>query len=178
MRSAIEQNIWLKELARHSNISEPALLTEMVNLPSAKSVSEPAEEIVIARERINILAERLLALALAKKETFLPMLQSVLNLLPVPYQAVVNNPADEKWGVFEMRGAFEFSDIEDGLAEKEFQALLNHLKIESLKKESFELKREMQLAEEKGEEDKLIDLMAKFNERVGEISDLKRLTTL
>ena len=178
LRSAIEQNIWLKELARHSNISEPALLTEMVNLPSAKSVSEPAEEIVIARERINILAERLLALALAKKETFLPMLQSVLNLLPVPYQAVVNNPADEKWGVFEMRGAFEFSDIEDGLAEKEFQALLNHLKIESLKKESFELKREMQLAEEKGEEDKLIDLMAKFNERVGEISDLKRLTTL
>lgn len=174
IKSAVEQNIWLKELAEYSGISEMALMTELENLPARRETpSETNESNQSATgERVALIAERIMALAFGRKDKFLPLLEEKQAWLPGPYQAVLSNVQDERRNILEMRASYEFANSDEDLLDKEFGSLLSHLEIEFLKNECVGLKEEMRRAEEDNQEEKLMTIMTKFNETAHRIDEL------
>lgn len=178
VKSAVEQDVWIKELARRSNVSETALFSELANLPAVSGAA--FEEQVTGdgnsnRERIDLVAERLLSLAFAKREKFLPLLTEKREWLPLVYQSIINNPADDKIGILEMRSSFEFMNADEESLGNEFSVLLNHLEMEFLKKELGIFSQKIRLAEDNGDEKELDEIMAKFNQVAQRIDAIKSL---
>ncbi len=178
IRSAVEQSIWIKELSKYSNIGEAALLAEIASLESEKQFGETAEEDHPQKNsgtRMDLIAERLLAIAFVKSDEFMPLLKAKSDKLPALYLGMINEPLGEKTGMFELRASFEFGDLEADALKKEFDDLLGYLEIEFFKKEAEALRVRMRLAEEKGDEEKMLEILGEFNSVATKIDGLKKV---
>ncbi|KKU91184.1 MAG: primase protein [Candidatus Jorgensenbacteria bacterium GW2011_GWA1_48_11] len=165
VRSPVEQNIWLKELAQASGIAESALTAELNDLPKAKEETAEAAVAENTANRQDLIATRLLALAFAK-DSYLSLLQERLQWLPAVYQSVLQNPK-EKAEIFELRSTFEFSDATEDKLEWEFNELMRNLELEFLKKERSVIQEAMQ--SEGGNS----EAMQKFHDLSKRIDELK-----
>ncbi len=174
IKSKIEADEWLKELARYSGVSEVALTAELENLPekSEASLSEDVSLGQAPKGRVDLISARLLSLALSKPR-FRSNLASYEGWLPTRYRDILSNSQKEEVGFLELQGSYEFADKNEELLESEFESLLRELQIESLKRELEELRGEIRLAEEKGEFEKLSDVMVRFNVVARKINELK-----
>ena len=121
LKSAMEENIWVKELSKRSGISEAALTEELGNageLPSYGAEEEDAS--VPLPDYIDQVAKRLVSIALTK-EDFLNILKANSQLLPPDYQKILANPAEEARGFLELQSSYEFADAEPEKTEKGIQ---------------------------------------------------------
>jgi DNA primase len=148
IKSAVEQNIWIKELAQISGIGETALIQEFERLAikadTSIAVAEPG--LGSPAERIDRIAARLTSIALAFNQYF-DLLKQHLHFLPVAYQAVLHDPNNEKRAFLDLRFSFDFGNFDNNQIEREFNDLLRQLELEFLKKERVKLKEEMQTEE-------------------------------
>lgn len=173
VKSQVEQSIWLKELARISGVSEPALLGEMENLTSkSEDLVEAPVYPIIPRARMDLISIRLLSLAFSHEE-FRINLSPYREWLPEKYREILDNPSREETGLLELQGVYEFGDRDDLILRHEFEDLIKQLQIESLKSQMNELREEMRLAQGKNDEQGLADIMARFNVVAQKINELK-----
>ena len=145
LRSATEQNEWLKELSRYANIPESVLIREFETLPmtggeqtrstGGGQVKEANFAVSVKEklEKIDIITRRLIVLAFSES-SFLERLKSHRDLIPGWYHQVFDNPKDDLALDFEMQSSFEFSDLSQEGLKFEFEDLLRHLEIEGLKR--------------------------------------------
>ncbi len=172
IKSEIEQNIWLKELSRHSGISEPALLGELENLPSESETQTKELPVSQVPERVEVISARLLALVFSNQE-LKTELASFKEWLPQKFQEILDKPEREETGFLELQGSYEFGEKDILTLRKEFDELVKQLQIESLKAEMEKLRQEIRLAEGRGNEQELADVMVRFNVLARKINELK-----
>ncbi|KKU94254.1 MAG: primase protein [Candidatus Jorgensenbacteria bacterium GW2011_GWA1_48_13] len=174
IRSQVEQASWIKELSVHSGISETALESELQNLPSVETrrteTSEKPPEAAIPR--IDLISSRLLSLAFGDA-VLLKTVDGLRDWLPDDWRRVLENPQDEKLGLIEMRSSYEFALKEPEILKTEFNELVKQLQIESLKRQMEELREEIRLAQNKGDDDALSEVMVRFNVLAGRLQNLK-----
>ena len=175
VKSAVEQETWMKELSRYSGIGEPALRSELAGLPEKRekdvqnTSSEPKTPRTLARTAL--IAERLLALAFTNEE-FLVIVKAEKEIFPEPYRSFIDSGDPEKVAMLGMRGSYEFSDNSDEKIKNEFNELLRQLKLEIVMREQIEGKRRIQEAERKNDETALKKAKEEFNALVKKKEEL------
>ncbi|MDI6734078.1 MAG: DNA primase [Patescibacteria group bacterium] len=177
VKSAVEQNSLIRELAKFSGISETVLLSEISEMPDEKipqrGVEEQEENVKVSNERINLIADRLLAIAFSGDD-FFERTKKYIEFLPLIYRKVFNDPKSSEAAKFQMLSSMIQSEDQKEINE-EFGELLIELQIESLKKERLDLQsksREMKVKKGDNEEESP-ELMEKFSLLSKRIDDLK-----
>ncbi|MEK7464159.1 MAG: DNA primase [Patescibacteria group bacterium] len=175
VKTAVEQNILLKELSKISGISETALASDLMNLPAKKEdqKEEAVEKNVAVSERIDLISARLLSLAYNNGE-FMKHLEECNEWLPTKYCELLKNPKDERSVIFELQGSYEFASKDVLLLKSEFTELMRNLQIESLKSRVENLREEVRLAQAKGDEGRLKETLANLNLLAQKINELRQ----
>ncbi|MBI5732927.1 DNA primase [Candidatus Jorgensenbacteria bacterium] len=174
MKSAVEQGAWIKELAKYSNVSEVALMSEFEALPVQKEKGESgttggdAERSVFVRS--DVIADRLLIIAFTD-QSFLFRAKQARDFFPLAYQKVFDKP-EEAAGQFEMKAGL--LDTKDKAAiGHEFDELLYQLQIEFLKQKQQGLRETMRKAEAGGNEAALEAALGQFHDLMKKIEEFK-----
>ncbi len=178
IKSATEQEIWLRELAIQSGISENVLLREFQALSSLAGREEDKKSdfrpvLVSDRtDRSDLIMKRLITLAF-RDDSFFGKLQENIEVIPVFYRKIVDNPSDETAIDFEMRSSFEFDDGKND-SKEEFFDLLKNLKMESLKRKQADLRGRIKRAEDDGNDGASSEALQEFYDVTKELEILKK----
>ena len=173
LTSAVEQEEWIHELSRHAGVSDSALLAELAALPAAKK-EETVEQKKIepAKERIDLIARRILAIGFALPE-FMERARAIREFLPVFYHPALDDSASPVAVALELQSSFAV-DIKDRSAlEKEFEDLIRELHIDLLEKERADVKRGMKEMEASGDEEGIMKKMERFRTLSQKIDELR-----
>lgn len=140
-KSSIDQDIWLKELSKHSGVSEIALWTEFENIEKSKTYEKEPEEAekLAPEERVDLISCRLLVLVFANNQ-FFHIVKDNRKLFPKKYQEMIDNPKSEEAVFLEMKSTCEVGSIKKKETEEELRELLRQLEIEYLKNKQIDLK--------------------------------------
>ena len=160
IKSASEQAVWLKDLARVSGVPETALSSDLQELrettpyPSSGVEEEkrngkdkPGE----VDGRRGLIARRLLSIAFLKDD-FFEELKKHWEYLPASYLEKIENPGSEAMLELQMEASCTFQDIDAEKLEKEFQELLRELQLEFLSEEQAKAKEKIRKGMMIGEE--------------------------
>ena len=140
LKSAMEQEVWLEELARVSGVSGQALQTEFATVkPPASAASRVGEDGAVrprevsagALDRRGKIAERLFLLAYAH-EDFFSTLREYREFLPEGCCVLLDTPSDARGDELRMRASHECADVAHDELRAEFHDLLKHLKCATL----------------------------------------------
>ncbi|MBM3655175.1 MAG: hypothetical protein FJX06_20700 [Alphaproteobacteria bacterium] len=163
--SAVEQTATVKELAVASGISEVALFEELHDIPDdAKPAPVPQVTPERAAEgRLEMLANRLGVVAFTDPK-FLAMLAENREWLPDHVRRAIESPASQSAQAFEMQASYLAARIPKDALEREYQELVKQLKIAVLKRRQESARRDVRLAESRGDEHALEAATRTFQE--------------
>ena len=186
VRSATEQDAWIKELSRVSGVPETALLEEFssVEAPSSGRPSTESFEEEGGRsgafdfsssdlQRIDRICRRLLSLAFAY-DGFLEELKKKGELVPNEYRKMLDYPESEDALQFSMQGTYNAGDLEEEMLQAEFEGLLLQLHIEVLKRQKNEIRTKLRESEQQGLEEDSLRFLEEFQQVAQEMDKLKR----
>lgn len=176
--SAIEQMATLKELAAASHLSETALLEEFESIP-LDQVGEPAESPAVsamtperaAEGRLEMLGNRLGVIAFAD-EKFLGIIRENKEWLPDHVRRAIEDPASQSAQAFEMQASFVAARLAKDALERECSELVKQLKIAVLKRRQESARRDVRLAEGRGDEGSLEEAIHRFQSLAAELHAL------
>jgi DNA primase len=174
VKSAVEQNIWLKELSKRSDISESALTEELGNagdLTSLDSVEEDEVAGVPLPDYLDAVAKRLVSLALTR-EDFLAILKANSQLLPPLYQDILENPKEEARGLLELQSSYEFANADGEKLQKEFNDLMKRLEVTDLRERQALIKKALKTAQAANNEEIVNKLLGDFSDVTKGLNDL------
>lgn len=173
VKSAVEQDILLKELSGYAGISEVALGSELAELrdfekPQNKQEEEPR---AVFLDRIDMLVERLLVLGFTRND-FWDILCTKRAFLPQKYHPLMDDPKSDAANFFAMKASYENGEKDVERLRKEFDTLVRYLEIEFLKQESAKAQTAItDMGESENEEHAA--LMAKFHSMAQRINELR-----
>lgn len=171
--SAVEQMATVKELAAASGISEVALLGEFEALPvDAKSF--PIAEVTperIAEGRLEMVANRLGVVAFTDPKFLATMVENK-EWLPDHIRKAFEEPTSEPAHAFEMQASYLTTRIPRDALEREWKELVKQLKIAVLKRRQESARRDVRLAETRGDEGALHEAMKVFQTLASELHTL------
>ncbi len=175
LKSAVEQNIWIKEMAMLSGISENALSEELSSLGGGEKAGGDDETAVAAPDldRVSAVVKRLVALALTSAE-FLAKLKEYQALLPENYAAILDDPGAEGSTFLEFQGAYEFGDLDEDKKCKEFSDLIRRLQSFGFKKELAGIKKALKSPEAQASEAETEKLLNRFSEVTRKMNELNK----
>lgn len=180
LKSATEQQIWLKHLAGLSGVNETALTREFEKadgLAKMTQVNAPETTYGTQREekgsRIDMIAKRLATLALSHQK-LLAEFQAAGDIVPDRYRGVVEGRLDDKDTEFVLRASLEESSVNPAAAEDEFHDLLRHLKMEVLRKKQAVLKQAIGRAQLQGDEEASSAALTEFYTIAKQLEGLKK----
>ncbi len=175
VKSAVEQNIWLKELSKRSDISESALAEELGNageLTSLDSVGEDEVAGVPLPDYLDAVAKRLVSLALTKEE-FMSILKANSQFLPPVYQKILDDPTEEARGLLELQSSYEFANADGDKLQKEFNDLMKRLEVTELRERQATIKKALKTAQATNNDEEIINkLLSDFSDVTKELNDL------
>lgn len=165
VKSAVEQNSIIKEIAKRTGISEVSILSELstmspANLKKSDEELRPEQGNAVTG-RIDVIARRIIALAFTDDKLSV-ILQQHKSSLPKQYGAIIDNPTSEEAGMYQLHGSYLREKSKED-STKEFHELLRQLEIETLRTEQRMLRDEMRKAEQSGDEKALSIAFEKFN---------------
>jgi len=176
--SPVEQFHWIKELADRAKTDEKFLTQEMEKMKTAtfgKKEILQQNETFSKKNRLELIADRIVSMAIADP-ILLKQLRECLDYLPESHRSICKNLIDPSMArdpetakildALSLRSGFELEFFENDQVKmnKEFENLLSHLKSEHHKKEREKLRVMINEAEKSGDEEKLTDLLKKFDE--------------
>lgn len=178
LKSPIEKQNWLKNLSYHTGVSEEILIEEMNMLKIKKKAQFESfvEEVNNnKKERLELIAEKLIVISLYKEE-FLKYLKTQMSYLPAAFQEMIQNPYKIP-DSFKLKASYEYESVvkkSDEDLKEEFEELLINLKLEFLKEQQRELKKNIQLIQSKNDEMALEEALQKFHSITLEIHQLTK----
>ncbi|KKU14706.1 DNA primase [Candidatus Jorgensenbacteria bacterium RIFCSPLOWO2_02_FULL_45_12] len=195
MKSSIERERWLRELADKSDVRETTLTEELAEIGNEigdreRENNEPAREnpAQTKKTRVDLISERLLLMAFAKPEFSSILKTSCRDILPPAYfkaldgenagqennsQIYPNNEV-ERVELLKMKASSEFSDVPEDKLKKEFDELVRYLSIERLKDRREILRKDIQKSESAEDGDKLKKEAAEFHSVSKRINELQK----
>jgi DNA primase len=174
LKSAVEQNIWLKELSKKSGISESALAEEMSNIGDVPDYTEGEEgNAAPLTDYSEAVAKRLITLALTKEE-FLTILRANSGLLPPAFRKILDDPSDEFRGFLELQSSYEFASADKDKLQKEFNDLIKRLEVVHLRERQLSIKKSLKSAEGSEDDEKINVLLKDFSDVTGRLNDLNK----
>jgi DNA primase len=175
LKSAVEENFWLKKLSAESGISESALSEEIRGIDELAGYAEEDESAAgtVSADYADAVAKRLVALALTK-DKFLNILKANSQLLPPVFQKILENPSEEARGILELQSSYEFTDANEDKLEKEFKDLIRRLETVELRERQTIIKRNLKLAQANGKEDLMNQLLRDFSEITKRLNDFTK----
>jgi DNA primase len=175
LRSAVEQNIWIKEMAKLSGISENALNEELMKIGSEDgfATADKAASVLPDLDRLGAVAKRLVALALTNPP-LLAKLKEYQTLLPESYALVLDNPKAEEAAFLELQGTYEFGELDFDKKQQEFDDLIRRLQSINFKKELANLKKQLRAPEIQGNDEETNRLLNRFSEITRKINELNQ----
>ena len=177
LASPVERAHWIKELSLRTKIEEKALAEEMEQLKEISksefliSKQIPNSKFQIQNSRLELIAQRLMSLILAK-EDLSPQLKDYFEYLPVDYRKIygklsMKEELDQGLGdlmnLISLRSSFETQNLDEEKIVREFEDLLMHLKLEYYKEKKRELAGKIKEAEKAGDEKKLSEILQEFD---------------
>lgn len=175
LTSSVEQNMWLKELARYSGVSEAALTVELEEMDDERRriLSDESEtnERLSPQERIDIIARRILIISLAVEE-FRSVIEDNLELFPESYQEMIVGSGNNDTAFLELESSYAVDGVDAEFLKKEFSELMRQLQIEALKRKQANLKKKIKLVGE--DEQQAFDLAREFHNTASQIDKLKK----
>jgi DNA primase len=172
MKSAVERDQWLHEMAGSFSVAEGSLREDLNNLPPPKQGLEEAGNQGAEKmdqgglPRVDLIARRALALALAFNE-FWDIIRAKRDFFPPLYHSFVDNPSAAN-GMLEMQASLSVGSGDREKAAKEIESLLSELQREYYRRRQEELKREIRTAQNKGED--ATALMAELGSVAGKLN--------
>lgn len=178
--SPIEQSHWLHELSIKSGVKEEALIDEIKQLKTEKISGQFFQKTAVQKQNNNfsrkeLIAQRLLSLAVAKKD-FHNQLKQCFDYLPKNYLMIAENimdknsqkkfndaDLDELFNLISLRSSFESGSDEEKL-DSECLELTKQLRLEHLKEKREELMKSIKKAERDNDEDTAQKLLKEFDE--------------
>ena len=181
IKSATEQDVWMKALASHARISEVALFTELAELPEPKGIESalPPREVELPGEkrsdegnaRAVMLGKHILAIAFTN-DRFWDIIRNHKDWFPDSLRQIIQNPQDSEGALIAMKSGM-IAGTGEAILEKEMKDLLTQLHIEVLRKEQDELRNEIRKAGKDGNEEKVLELMKKIGTVARKLDELR-----
>src|SRR3989344_1434131 len=191
MASAIERAHWLKELADRTGINEKALGEEMEQLKSEIRISkfetmpQVTNDALIKTSRRDLIAERLLSLALVREDLktaigeyleylpseYLLILDFITKKNMVGQKALAQERLAETVNLISLRSSFELETLGEEGIEEEFKALIKQIQNEFFKEKRTRLQLVIKEMEKNGEEEKMKGLLKEFQDISQHIND-------
>ncbi len=169
LESAVEQDMWLKELSRAAGISEQmlreAFATVKAGGPAPVEAETPQEAEV---KRIDRIARRLLTVAFSD-DSFYAEVESEQDLLPEHYQDILLRRTAEG-GLLELEASYLFNNVPHEELADELKELMRQLRIEMLKVKQKEIKSRIASVIGEAERERLLK---QFSELSGELDTLR-----
>jgi DNA primase len=176
LKSAVEENIWIKDLSKRSGISESALTEELGASEEEPSYgggeSDGVGEVPLP-DYVDAVAKRLVALALTNAN-FMDILKANSQLLPDAYQKMLADQGGEARGFLELQSAYEFANAEPDRLEKEFKDLMKRIQTVSLKDRQLSLKHALKRAQSVGDDDSVNKILNDFSDTTKQINNLNK----
>lgn len=159
--SAVERSHWLKELAGLTGIEEAALIEEMdqvkvVETASVVDLKQQVDQENLSRK--DLISQRIIGIVLNNQQ-LQDSIKPHLEYFPPLYQNVLAQ--DDLATFLSLRSSFEIPYLEGKDVDKELKELLKQLKKIFLKDQMQELRKDIDLAEKNGSEEKLTELLKK-----------------
>ncbi len=134
LRNPIDRQFGLRHLAIRSDSREETLTQELERLKKTETGEMPVaeKEKELKKDRSDLIAERIILLALAE-EALMVDLKKSFEYLPAAFQAVVEDPADSLIQDLRMKATYELGDWDKEKMKSEFDSLLLNLRLEYLK---------------------------------------------
>jgi DNA primase len=177
LKSEIEQNIFLKELAKIAGTREDILNAELQEIKKKEEKEKEEEKPSSKKEtnissRTNLITDRLFALAFTNEE-FWGIVNTEKELFAREYVAILDDQNSEKALFLKMRGSYEFSDTSPAILKKEFFDLLSQLRLENLRQQQLEIQKKLKLAEKKNDDENIKNYLKEFDAIVKKIHEIK-----
>lgn len=186
--SSIERASWLRELAHLAGLTEKDLREEMDKLGvetspgDARQRTDQSFKNAIGRNlnRTELLAERILSLTSLRND-LVDALDSYIEFFPANYLRVYKVLHKNENGDPEINQLINLVSLKSAMEaannpedqEEELTTLLHELEIENLKESQKEVQRALMYAESKGDEEKLIETMRKFDDIAKKMQNIK-----
>src|SRR3989344_5794692 len=191
MASAIERAHWLKELAERTGINEKALGEEMEGLKfeirnvKFETMPQVVHDALIKTSRRDLIAERLLSLALVREDLktaigeyleylpseYLLILDFITKKNMVGQKALAQERLAETVNLISLRSSFELETLGEEGIEEEFKALIKQIQNEFFKEKRTRLQLVIKEMEKNGEEEKMKGLLKEFQDISQHIND-------
>ena len=188
--SPVERAHWITELSARSSVKERDLLEELERVSlGEREVENPVIEDELKKrklERRDVVIEQLLSLA-AGDDRFKEEIKSQADLVPPHYvevyraisgdsEVVLDPQIQSLVNLIVLRSGFLFDLIPEEKLEIEFNNLLRELMSEHLKERRAILGAEIHIAEEKGDEEKVLKLLREFDDILRKMQDIENVS--
>lgn len=173
LKSAVEQEDWLRALSREAEVSEAALHAELLAIPEAKAEeSVERKSVEVVPERVDLIARRILAIGFAVPE-LMERARSVREWIPVFYHPALDDSASPVAAALELQSSFAVETDDRDILDEEFEALMRQLRIEAIEKERTQIRKTIKILQEKGDEEEIVKQMGAFHELSKKIDELR-----
>lgn len=173
LQSAVEQEDWLRALAREAEVSEAALHGELATLPETKTEeSVERKSVEVAPERVDVIARRLLAIAFATPE-FMERARAIREWIPPFYHSAMDDSSSPIAAALELQSSFGVATDDPDALNEEFEALVRQLRIEAIEKERTQIRKVIKVLQEKGDDEGIDKQMQAFHALSKQIDELR-----
>lgn len=173
LKSAVEQEDWLRALSREAEVSETALHAELLAIPETKTEESPEKKSVeVIPERVDLITRRILSIGFAVPE-LMERARAVREWIPVFYHPALDDPASPVAAALELQSSFAVETDDRDILNEEFEALMRQLRIEAIEKERTQIRKIIKGLQEKGDEDGIVKQMGAFHELSKKIDELR-----
>ncbi len=169
--SAVEQMATVRELAAISHVPETALLEELESLPMDAKPEPVVADLPperVAEGRLEMVANRLGVVGFTDSP-LIAKLKEIKEWLPDHVCRAIEEPASQSAQAFEMQASFIAARFPKDALEREFGELVRQLKIAVIKRRQESARRDVRLAETRGDEKVLEEAMKQFQSLASEL---------
>lgn len=175
LKNPLDRQFGLKNLAIRSDSREEILAEELIRLQKPEDLSVPTEDKISKRDRRDLIAERIVLLALIE-ESFLPELREAIDCLPVVFKTIIDNTDDPLAQELRMKATYELGNWQPEKIKSEFSSLLTNLRLEHLKEKRKIIQSEIKSALNKDDPDfeKKMKAFSEISREIDKLTGVKK----
>ncbi|MDP1706546.1 MAG: DNA primase [bacterium] len=175
LKNPLDRQFSLKNLAIRSDSKEEVLAEELIRLQKPENFSAPTEDKVSKRDRRDLIAERIVLLALIE-ESFLPELREAIDCLPVIFKTIIEDTNDPLAQELRMKATYELGNWQPEKIKSEFSSLLTNLRLEHLKEKRKIIQSEIKSALNKDDPDfeKKMKAFSEISREIDKLTGIKK----
>ena len=177
LKSAVDRDAWIKELAEYSGVSEQALSAEFQEIgPNVKKRNEPVgseikeDRLKNMKKKIDRISYRLLVLGFTHDDFFSILIENK-DWFPLMFRKVIDSPGAKEAAILELEAGLEAGRLDKEKIGEEVKELLKYLKIEAICGKQQKIR---EIMRNESDEKKIEEMAVEFQRLAMEVDRLKK----